>query len=119
MAKIKIENDNWRLKLLNLKKILESLLDYYPEVLIKIIQFYLFTNCLFYFQVLQQSLTSFQMPNLNLYAESGDKEELSRLLQLVLFCAVKCDKKSEYIKIIMEMPEDAQEMIMAAIQDVI
>jgi protein HOOK1 len=58
------------------------------------------------------------MPNLNLYAETGDKEELSRLLQLVLGCAVNCDKKSEYIKIIMDMHEDAQHMIMTAIQDV-
>lgn len=58
------------------------------------------------------------MPNLNLYVETNDQEELSRLLQLVLGCAVNCDKKSEYIRIIMEMHEDAQHMIMTAIQDV-
>ena len=59
------------------------------------------------------------MPNLNLFVETNDQEELSRLLQLVLGCAVNCDKKSEYIKIIMDMHEGAQHMIMTAIQDVI
>jgi hypothetical protein len=58
------------------------------------------------------------MPNLNLFIETNDQEELSRLLQLVLGCAVNCDKKSEYIKIIMEMHVDTQHMIMTAIQDV-
>lgn len=58
------------------------------------------------------------MPNLNVFVETNDEEELSRLLQLVLGCAVNCEKKSEYIKIIMDMPVDTQHMIMTAIQDV-
>ena len=58
------------------------------------------------------------MPNLNLYVESNNPEELSRLLQLVLGCAVNCERKSEFIKVIMEMPVDSQHMIMTAIQEV-
>jgi len=99
LSKIKTDtNDNWRLKLLNLKKIYEAISDYYSEIL-------------------NHSLSEFQMPNLNLYVESNNPEELSRLLQLVLGCAVNCDRKSEFIKVIMDMHVDTQHMIMTAIQE--
>ena len=44
--------------------------------------------------------------------------ELSHLLQLVLGCAINCERKSEFIKNIMEMNETTQIMIMNAIQEV-
>ena len=64
------------------------------------------------------------MPNLNLIAESSNNnssevtDELCHLLQLVLGCAVNCERKSEYIETIMEMNETTQHMIMTAIQEV-
>jgi hypothetical protein len=44
--------------------------------------------------------------------------QLSYLLQLVLGCAVNCDRKEEFIKNIMQMNELTQHMLMTAIQDV-
>lgn len=58
------------------------------------------------------------MPNLQIYIEANDCEELSRILQLVLGCAVNCERKSEFIQSIMQMPVDSQHIIMHAIQDV-
>jgi len=64
------------------------------------------------------------MPNLNLISESSNNnssevtDELCHLLQLVLGCAVNCERKSEYIETIMEMNETTQHMIMTAIQEV-
>jgi hypothetical protein len=91
---------------LNLKKVLQTLTDYYSEVL-------------------NHSLNGFEMPNLNVIVESSTaekaqtaREELSHLLQLVLGCAVNCQRRSEFIKNIMEMNESTQHMIMNAIQDV-
>lgn len=103
MSKIKTDtNENWRLKLLNLKKIFNTLTDYYTDVL-------------------NHSLSGFTMPNLNVILESTNAPEvdteLSHLLQLVLGCAVNCQRKSEFIKNIMEMNEYTQHMLMTAIQD--
>lgn len=108
VTKIKLDtNENWRLKLLNLNKIFQTLTDYYTEVL-------------------EHSLSDFEMPNLNLIAESSTttdnspeevNDELSHLLQLVLGCAVNCERKSEFIENIMEMNETTQHMIMTAIQE--
>ena len=44
--------------------------------------------------------------------------EMSRLLQLILGCAVNCEDKQEYIQSIMSMEEQVQHMVMQAIQEV-
>ena len=86
-----------------MKKILQTLTDYYTEVL-------------------NHALTGFPMPNLNVILESTNATEvdieLSHFLQLVLGCAVNCERKSEFIRKIMEMNEYTQHMLMTAIQDV-
>ena len=51
-------------------------------------------------------------------AERADKQELGRMLQLVLGCAVNCDDKHEYIRRIMNMEEAVQHDVMKAIQEV-
>jgi hypothetical protein len=51
-------------------------------------------------------------------AESSDETELSRLLQLVLGCAVSCDRKQFYIEHIMSLEESVQHVLMNAIQEV-
>ncbi|MBN3302210.1 HOOK1 protein, partial [Amia calva] len=90
--------DNWRLKMNNLKKILQMIVDYYNEVL-------------------GQQIADFPLPDLNRVAEHSDPVELGRLLQLILGCAVKCDRKQEYIQIIMTLEESVQHVVMTAIQE--
>ncbi|XP_059197062.1 protein Hook homolog 1 [Centropristis striata] len=90
--------DNWRLKMNNLKKILQMMVDYYNEVL-------------------AQEISGFPLPDLALVAEHSDPLELGRLLQLVLGCAVRCERKQEYIQIIMTLEESVQHVVMTAIQE--
>ncbi|KAK2863892.1 hypothetical protein Q7C36_003046 [Tachysurus vachellii] len=90
--------DNLRLKLNNLKKILQMIVDYYNEVL-------------------NQQISGFPMPDVVRVAELSDPVELGRLLQLLLGCAVNCDRKQEYIQIIMTLEESVQHVVMTAIQE--
>ncbi|XP_059354731.1 protein Hook homolog 1-like [Carassius carassius] len=90
--------DNVRLKMNNLKKILQMMVDYYNEVL-------------------AQKMTEFPLPDLVRVVEQFDQVELGRLLQLILGCAVKCDRKQEYIQIIMTLEESVQHVVMTAIQE--
>uniref|UniRef100_A0A674EV93 Hook microtubule-tethering protein 1 n=1 Tax=Salmo trutta TaxID=8032 RepID=A0A674EV93_SALTR len=50
-------------------------------------------------------------------AEHSDPVELGRLLQLILGCAVKCERKQEYIQVIMTLEESVQHVVMTAIQE--
>uniref|UniRef100_A0A8C7T1X6 Calponin-homology (CH) domain-containing protein n=1 Tax=Oncorhynchus mykiss TaxID=8022 RepID=A0A8C7T1X6_ONCMY len=91
--------NNWRLKMKNLKKILQMMVDYYNEVL-------------------SQQIQEFPLPDLVKVAEHSDPIELGRLLQLTLGCAVKCERKQEYIQIIMTLEESVQHVVMTALQEV-
>uniref|UniRef100_A0A8C8HUA4 Calponin-homology (CH) domain-containing protein n=1 Tax=Oncorhynchus tshawytscha TaxID=74940 RepID=A0A8C8HUA4_ONCTS len=90
--------DNWRLKMNNLKKILQMMVDYYNEAL-------------------SQQIQEFPLPDLVKVAEHSDPVELGRLLQLILGCAVKCERKQEYIQVIMTLEESVQHVVMTAIQE--
>uniref|UniRef100_T1J5Q8 Protein hook n=1 Tax=Strigamia maritima TaxID=126957 RepID=T1J5Q8_STRMM len=99
LSKLKTSDvSNWRLKVSNLRKILKSIQDYYQEVL-------------------GQQITEFTFPDLNAIAENNDSAELGRLLQLILGCVVNCDRKQEYIEVIMGMEEVDQHEVMNAIQE--
>ncbi|XP_072245943.1 protein Hook homolog 1 [Leuresthes tenuis] len=99
LSRIKADvDDNWRLKLNNLKKILQMVVDYYNEVL-------------------AQEISEFPLPDLSLVAEHSDPVQLGRLLQLILGCAVRCERKQEYIQIIMTLEESVQHVVMTAIQE--
>ncbi|XP_071343491.1 protein Hook homolog 1 [Trachinotus anak] len=99
LGRIKADvEDNWRLKMNNLKKILQMVVDYYNEVL-------------------AQEISDFPLPDLAVVAEHSDPVELGRLLQLVLGCAVRCERKQEYIQIIMTLEESVQHVVMTAIQE--
>uniref|UniRef100_A0A673H7D1 Hook microtubule-tethering protein 1 n=2 Tax=Sinocyclocheilus rhinocerous TaxID=307959 RepID=A0A673H7D1_9TELE len=82
----------------NLKKILQRIVDYYNEVL-------------------AQKITDFPLPDLVRVVEQSDQVELGRLLQLILGCAVKCDRKQDYVQIIMTLEESVQHVVMTAIQE--
>ncbi|KAL4000294.1 voltage-dependent calcium channel gamma-2 [Sarotherodon galilaeus] len=99
LSRIKTDvEDNWRLKMNNLKKILQMVVDYYNEVL-------------------AQEISDFPLPDVSLVAEHSDPTELGRLLQLILGCAVRCERKQEYIQIIMTLEESVQHVVMTAIQE--
>ncbi|TRY95708.1 hypothetical protein DNTS_022113 [Danionella cerebrum] len=91
---------NWRLKVSNLKKILQSMMEYYHDVL-------------------GQQVSDQHVPDVCLLGEMGDVTELGRLLQLVLGCAVSCDHKQEHIQQIMTLEESVQHVVMAAIQELL
>ncbi|CAH0727451.1 unnamed protein product, partial [Brenthis ino] len=98
-SKIKTDvGHNWRLKVSNLKKILEGVVDYHQDTL-------------------NLSLTGFSRPDVVNIAEHADPSDMGRLLQLVLSCAVNCIKKEEYITRIMELELSCQRSIMQAIQE--
>lgn len=46
-----------------------------------------------YHQVLNQEISDFTLPDLAKVAEHSNPVEMGRLLQLVLGCAVKCERK--------------------------
>ncbi|TKS91473.1 Protein Hook -like protein 2 [Collichthys lucidus] len=101
LGRIKEESGaNWRLKVSNLKKILKSMLEYYHDVLGH--------------QVAEEHL-----PDVNLIGEMGDVTELGKLVQLVLGCAVSCEKKQEQIQQIMTLEESVQHVVMTAIQELL
>ncbi|XP_055709955.1 protein hook [Phlebotomus papatasi] len=99
LSKIKTDvSHNWRLKVSNLKKVVEGVFDYYMDVL-------------------NLNLSDFAKPDVMRIAEKADKAELTRLLQLILGCAVNCAEKQDYITQIMELEESLQRNIMRALQD--
>lgn len=99
--KIKIKSDvgtNWRLRVSNLKKIIEAVIEYYSECL-------------------NQPLSGYIKPDATKIGEHCDNNELRRLVQLVLGCAVNCTDKQQYITKIMGMEESVQQAIMQSIQE--
>ncbi|XP_062034803.1 protein Hook homolog 2 isoform X1 [Lepus europaeus] len=89
---------NWRLKISNLKSILESVVEYSQDVL-------------------GHPVSEQHLPSVNLIGEFSDPAELGRLLQLVLGCAISCEKKQEHIQRIMTLEESVQHVVMEAIQE--
>uniref|UniRef100_A0A672KNN1 Protein Hook homolog 1-like n=1 Tax=Sinocyclocheilus grahami TaxID=75366 RepID=A0A672KNN1_SINGR len=71
----------------------------------------------FYAFVLAQQITDFPLPDLVRVVEQSDQVELGRLLQLILGCAVQCDRKQDYVQIIMILEESVQHVVMTAIQE--
>ncbi|XP_034046691.1 protein Hook homolog 2-like isoform X2 [Thalassophryne amazonica] len=101
LGRIKEESGaNWRLKVSNLKKILKSMLEYYHDVL-------------------GHQVSDEHLPDVNLIGEKGDVTELGKLVQLVLGCAVSCEKKQEQIQQIMTLEESVQHVVMTAIQELL
>ncbi|XP_048353326.1 protein Hook homolog 1 isoform X2 [Sphaerodactylus townsendi] len=90
--------DNWRIKASNLKKVLQRIMDYYHEFL-------------------GQQISDNLLPDLSRISEHSDPVQLGRLLQLILGCAVNCEKKQEHIQVIMTLEESVQHVVMTAIQE--
>lgn len=67
--------------------------------------------------VLGHPISEEQRPDVNLIGEFSDPVELGKLLQLVLGCAISCEKKQEHIQRIMTLEESVQQVVMEAIQE--
>ncbi|XP_066564038.1 protein Hook homolog 2 [Amia ocellicauda] len=101
LGRIKEDSDaNWRLKVSNLKKILQSMLQYYHDVL-------------------GHQVSDDHLPDVSRIGEVNDVAELGKLVQLVLGCAVSCEKKQEHIQQIMTLEESVQHVVMTAIQELL
>uniref|UniRef100_A0A8C9ZHV4 Hook microtubule tethering protein 2 n=1 Tax=Sander lucioperca TaxID=283035 RepID=A0A8C9ZHV4_SANLU len=70
-------------------------------------------------QVLGHQVSDEHLPDVNLIGEMGDVTELGKLVQLVLACAVSCEKKQEQIQQIMTLEESVQHVVMTAIQELL
>ncbi|XP_044309696.1 protein Hook homolog 2 isoform X2 [Varanus komodoensis] len=84
----------------NLKKVLQSVVEYSQDVLGH--------------QVPEQLL-----PDVALIGELSDTAELGKLLQLVLGCAIGCERKQDHIQQIMTLEESVQHVVMTAIQELL
>lgn len=89
---------SWRLKVRKLEKILQSLVEYSKNVL-------------------GHPVSDQHLPDVSLIGEFSNPAELGKLLQLVLGCAISCEKKQEYIQRIMTLEESVQHVVMEAIQE--
>ncbi|XP_032743706.1 protein Hook homolog 2 isoform X1 [Rattus rattus] len=89
---------SWRLKVRKLERILQSLVEYSKDVL-------------------GHPVSDQHLPDVNLIGEFSNPAELGKLLQLVLACAISCEKKQEYIQRIMTLEESVQHVVMEAIQE--
>ncbi|XP_058862988.1 protein Hook homolog 2-like [Acipenser ruthenus] len=99
LGRIKEESaENWRLKVNNLKKILQSMLEYFHDVL-------------------GHPVSDRHLPDVNRIGELNDETELGKLVQLVLGCAVSCEKKQAHIQQIITLEESVQHVVMTAIQE--
>ncbi|OCT59379.1 protein Hook homolog 2-like [Xenopus laevis] len=92
--------ENWRLKVSNLKRILQSVLEYYQDVL-------------------GHPVSDDHIPDVALIGEFSDVAELRKMVQLVLGCAISCDKKEVHIQQIMTLGESVQQAVMESIQELL
>lgn len=94
-------NGSWRLRVSNLKRILQKIYDYASDL---------------------QSSTfeaSAIQPDVAVIAQNFDPDQISRLIQLILFCAINCDKKQDYIERIHNLPTQVKQDIKEAIEELL
>ena len=101
LSKIKenVPLDNWRLRVSNVKKVIEGVQDFYDNVL-----------CL----GLPLNVT---LPDALLIGRENNKKEVGRLIQLILGAAVNCDHKEHYIAKIMALDTETQMTVKQAIEE--
>lgn len=94
-------NGSWRLRVSNLKRILQKIYDYASD---------LQSN---------QFRPSAIQPDVAVIAQNFDPDQISRLIQLILFCAINCDKKQVYIEKIRNLPTNVKQDIKEAIEELL
>jgi len=93
--------DNWPLKLSNLKKLSSNLHDYYSSVL-------------------EQQFTSSENSNVDLtkLAKQNTTSEIVKLVEQVMGCAVQCEDRDMYIGFIMTLTTESQAVMKEMIEKV-
>ena len=67
-----------------------------------------FIRVFLYFFQSEHRVASYMVPNSGKIIASGDIQEINRLLQLILGCAVNSDRKDNFIAGIRELEEKVQ-----------
>lgn len=94
-------NGSWRLRVSNLKRILQKINDYDSDL----------SNSQFRLSAIT--------PDVTVIAQNFDPDQISRLIQLILFCAISCDKKQDYIAKIRDLPTQVKQDIKEAIEEIL
>lgn len=94
-------NGSWRLRVSNLKRILQKIHDFSSDL-----QDPHFTPI---------SIS----PDVAVIAQNFDPEQIGKLLQLILFCAIHSEKKHEYVEIIRDLPTKVKQDIKESIEELI
>lgn len=94
-------NGSWRLRVSNLKRILQKIYDYASDL-----------------QSNQFRPNAIQ-PDVAVIAQNFDPDQISRLIQLILFCAINSDKKQDYIEKIRDLPIQVKQDIKEAIEELL
>ncbi|CAD5112522.1 DgyrCDS1734 [Dimorphilus gyrociliatus] len=97
LSKIKPDATNWGLRANNLRKVYQGIKDY--------------------FEMNDDDMNSTGDIDVNSLAKECNVESLIGFLQLILYCAVNCDQKEEYVGRIMKLEENVQHDVMKALQD--
>lgn len=92
---------SWRLRVSNLKRILQKIHDYDSDL----------SNSQFRLSAIN--------PDVTVIAQNFDPDQISRLIQLILFCAITCDKKQDYIAKIRDLPTQVKQDIKEAIEEIL
>lgn len=102
LSKIKdnVPSDNWRLRVSNIKKVIEGVVDFYESAL-----------------RMPMTVSNVSLPDAVMIGKEGDEKELGRLMQLILVAAVNCDKKEEYIANILTLDTETQLIVKNAIEE--
>lgn len=94
-------NGSWRLRVSNLKRILQKIHDYASDL-----------------QSSQFMLDAID-PDVTVIAQNFEPDQICRLIQLILFCAINCDKKQDYIEKIRDLPTQVKQDIKEAIEELL
>lgn len=94
-------NGSWRLRLSNLNRILQKIHDY--------------TSDLQSSKFRPDAIT----PDVAVIAQNFDPNHISKLIQLLLFCAINCDRKEYYVEKIRHLPTQVQQDIKEAIVELL
>ena len=92
-------SDNWVLRFSSLKRLYRLMSQYFPDVL-------------------QKSMASLEVPNLQAIAKDSDPAAILSLCRLTVVIGVQCEKNKEFIEKIQGLSESDQHFLMRAIEQV-
>lgn len=92
-------SDNWVLRFSALKRLYRLMSQYFPDVL-------------------QKSMASLEVPNLQAIAKDSDPAAILALCRLTVVIGVQCEKNKEFIEKIQGLNESDQHVLMRAIEQV-